>query len=151
MRSPGHALALLLVATPLMGQTISRTPQSQPRAVAIHREPKPEAAPARPAQPVIVVDGYHPGWLANYGGYPLPYAVPAYATMSPPLPPPEVAGPAPAPAMAWVPGYYTWNGAGFNWQQGRWVAIPAGYTRWVSGRWEQNQHGFFYVQGYWAY
>jgi len=122
-----------------------------PRPVAVHREPAPAPAPERPATPVIIVDGYNPGWIANYGYYPLPYAVPSYASYAPPPPPPEVAGPAPAPAMAWIRGSYQWNGAGFNWQPGRWAPIPAGYVRWVDGRWQQNQHGFYWVQGYWAF
>lgn len=144
------AAILVLTGTPVLAQTISRTPAGPPRPVAIARKPAP--APAKPprVQPSGEFGGYHPGWLANYGGYPLPYAVATYAQQAPPPPIADVSGPQPGPAMAFIGGHYQWSGAGYNWLSGRWVAIPAGYTQWVAGRWVQNHLGWYWINGYWA-
>lgn len=145
------AILCLAVAAPLSAQTISRTPVTPNRPVAIHREPRPAPAPERPAPPVVIVEGgYSATWLAAYGYYPVPSVYPTYVQQAPPAAQAEVPGPAPAPAMAFVAGHYQWNGASFNWQAGRWVPIPAGYIRWVNGRWEQNVHGFYWINGYWV-
>lgn len=140
-------LALMVAAAPLSAQTISRTPATQPRPVAIHRDPAPAAAPARPAPPTVIVDnGYY-----YYGAYaPVAYVYPTYVQFAPPPPVGDVAGPPPGPAMAFIPGSYQWNGAQYFWMAGRWVDIPAGYTRWIAGKWQRNHLGWYWSNGYWV-
>lgn len=51
--------------------------------------------------------------------------------------------------MAWVPGYWVWNGSEFVWDPGRWTPIPVGATAWVPGQWQARTDGYAWVAGRW--
>jgi hypothetical protein len=153
-------LVAVLFPAALQAQTTahprSRVPVA-PGPKAVSRTPAPPAAPARPP-----VDSYALGYEAGYAaGWYGPaylywaYGVAGYAMQpggyvqqAPPALRPEVAGPAPGPAMAWVPGFWNWVGT-WTWVSGQWVAIPGGYHRWMPGRWASNEHGWYWVPGRW--
>jgi hypothetical protein len=157
------AIAMVtVVATGLEAQaTASPSSRVAPKAPArgIRTEPPPPD-PSQPAPPAgapsappagtgttIINNNYY-----TYGvGQPLAYTATeaTYAQLAPPPAPIDVRGPQPAPATAYVPGHWVWTGSSYNWNEGRWVAIPAGYTRWVPGRWAQNQFGWYFLRGYW--
>lgn len=141
------------VASP-SSRVVPRTPA---RGIRTEPPPPPEpgqppAAPERPAaQPPQAVDGYYgaygPAWYYAYGAY--AEAPGSYVQQAPPPGQIDVRGPQPGPAMAFIPGFWVWSGSAFNWNEGRWVPIPAGYTQWVPGRWTQNHLGHYYIRGYW--
>jgi len=159
-------LGLTLLAGTLHAQAVA-SPSSRivPRAPArgIRTEPPPPPDPNQPAQPPaqgdqapagrqVYVGGPVPYYYYSYGvGYGGAYfeSEGTYAQTPPPPPMIDVSGPQPGPAMAYIPGFWSWTGSSYNWSQGRWVPIPAGYRHWVSGRWVQNELGHYYVRGYW--
>jgi len=157
--------ATLIVAGPALGQAVANPnsrvrPTSGPKAVAVTRDRPPDAPrPQPPTDPftqgflsgLAAAGGYGPAYLYWYVGYGTPGAVQpgGYVQEEPPAAQPEAPGPPPGPAMAWVPGFWNWTGAGWNWVDGRWVPIPGGAMQWVAGRWLHNQLGWFWVPGYW--
>jgi hypothetical protein len=140
-------------------------PRSPARGTRTEPPPPPEPGqPAPPAQPVeptrpnqpparqVYVGGPAPYYYYSYGaGYGGTYfeSEGTYAQQAPPPSQIDVRGPQPGPAMAFIPGFWTWTGSSYNWNEGRWVPIPAGYTQWVPGRWMQNQFGYYNLRGYW--
>jgi len=166
MRTPIIAAGLAVVlATALEAQAVA-SPSSRviPRrpARATRTEPPPPPDPNQPAPPqprqgeqppgTVYVGGPAPYYYYSYGvGYGGAY-VESPGTCVQQAPPPsqiDVRGPQPGPAMAFIPGFWSWTGSSYNWNEGRWVPIPAGYTHWVPGRWVQNQLGWYYLRGYW--
>ena len=75
--------------------------------------------------------------LAQYApGYPVPYAPipePRYEAVPPPPGPPQ--------AWLWERGHYRWDGRGYAWFPGRYIAREAGYHEFVPGHWAQRPYG----------
>jgi hypothetical protein len=88
-----------------------------------------------------------------------PAPIPAQSTVviAPTAPPPprvETVPPPPseqARVMYWRPGHWTWNGASWSWQEGRYVERPAPQAVWEPGHWvQQPSGGYVWVDGHWA-
>ena len=76
------------------------------------------------------------------------------AAMAQPYPPPpplyQEVIPAPmGPRYIWQPGHWYWNGYGYSWVRGRYIAVRPQYHRWVHGHWAQGPRGWFWVEGHW--
>jgi hypothetical protein len=159
MRTMTIVLGLtVLAAAGLEAQAVAspssrRLPRGSARGTRTEPPPPPEPGQAnRPVQPPAgdrFVGGYGPYWYYYYGAY--AESPGTYTQQPPPAPLIDARGPQPGPAMAYIPGFWMWTGSSFNWMEGRWVPVPAGYTRWVPGYWTGNQLGHYYVRGYWAY
>lgn len=71
------------------------------------------------------------------------------------LPPPPSSTPAetipasPAPNAVWIPGYWSYNGRGYEWIGGRWEIPPANARSYVAAHWEDHGDRYVYVPGYW--
>ena len=64
---------------------------------------------------------------------------------------PDYAQPAaPADGYIWTPGYWAWNGYGYVWVQGAWVAPPYVGALWTPGYWGGGPYGYFWNAGYWG-
>jgi hypothetical protein len=73
-----------------------------------------------------------------------------YVHVAPPPPLVETMLVAPGPGLVWIPGYYTWNGAGYAWVPGRWLPPPRPHAVWVPGRWVHDKKlGWFFIEGHW--
>jgi hypothetical protein len=135
MRTPLSAAFLVVVAS------------SQVMAQAISVPPRPSRPPPRSPSGCCA---YYDGLVAyDYATGP---AVQVAGTLAPTAPPPpreESPGSLPGGGMAWVPGYWVWNGSEFLWDAGRWMPIPAGATTWVPGRWESRTDGYAWIAGRW--
>ncbi len=158
MRTMTAVVGLLVVAAAgLEGQAVAspssrRLPRGQPRG--IRTEPPPPAEPGQANRPIQPPRGdpYYGAYGPAYWYYGAYAESPGnYVQQAPPPPLIDVRGPQPGPAMAYIPGTWAWMGSAFNWIEGRWVPIPAGYTHWVPGRWTSNHLGHYYVRGYWEY
>jgi hypothetical protein len=165
MRTTAMVIGFTVVCTALAEAQATASPSSRviPSAPArgIRTEPPPNPGPGQTAQPAQqpardpAASGPAPVYNVNYytygAGYGGAYSSPevTYAQQPPPPSQIDVRGPQPGPATAFVPGYWTWTGSSYNWSEGRWVPIPAGYVRWVPGRWVQNQFGWYFLRGYW--
>lgn len=74
-------------------------------------------------------------------------------TQQPPPPPPPpreeyVMQPGP-PGAVWIPGYYSYNGYGYEWVQGHWEMGPPGYRYYVAPHWAWRRGNYVYIRGYW--
>ena len=49
----------------------------------------------------------------------------------------------------WRPGYWDYDGVGFNWIPGRVMEKPAPYADWSPDRWEKRAFGWCFVPGRW--
>lgn len=129
-------IALLVPATSLSAQAIAVPPRpSRP----------PSSRP--PSTCCVYVDGLVTGSYGSVVG-----TVQVAGTLAPTAPPPpkeESPGSLPGGGMAWVAGYWVWNGSEYLWEPGRWVPIPAGATTWVPGRWEGRSDGYAWIAGRW--
>ena len=123
----------MLAASTLAAQAIATPP----------RPPRP--APRPPCCSTIYVDGLVTSGYST--------AVQVSGTLAPTEPPPpkaESPGSLPGGGMAWVAGYWVWNGSEFVWNAGRWMPIPVGATAWAPGRWESRTDGYAWVAGRWT-
>jgi hypothetical protein len=72
---------------------------------------------------------------------------------SPPLTPTsqpyEAIPPRPYPNAVWIPGHYSYNGATYMWESGRWENPPSGATSWILPSWQPTAGGYIYVRGHW--
>ena len=73
----------------------------------------------------------------------------------PPLPQAELVPPPPVSATptVWQPGHWRYTGiAGhpWTWENGQYVAVPAGASAWVPGQWVQQNGGWVWRDGHWA-
>lgn len=64
---------------------------------------------------------------------------PAY----PQAPPPPLNEDVPAPpasrvTQSWRPGYYDWNGSGYDWHPGEWIPLAGHSTEWQDGYWRRT-------------
>jgi WXXGXW repeat (2 copies) len=62
----------------------------------------------------------------------------------------EAPPPKPHPNDVWVPGWFKWDGRGFEWVTGRWLPPPAGTHDWVPGTWVERHDGRWqFIDGHW--
>jgi hypothetical protein len=79
-----------------------------------------------------------------------------YSTVptAPVAPPParvEVIPPAPAAQMVWQAGYWSYNGANWDWIAGHYVAQPRPAAQWIPGHWAQQPGGaWVWIGGRWT-
>jgi len=68
-------------------------------------------------------------------------------------PPPLIVEPIPAPPVhgfyMWRPGYWSWNGARYDWIPGVYVAAPGPGAVWMPGHWVAGGRGWVWVGGRW--
>ena len=72
-----------------------------------------------------------------------------YVGFGPPRPMREVVVVRPSPRHVWLPGYYRWSGARYDWAPGYWVMPPRPRAVWVPGYWTHRPGGHFWIAGYW--
>jgi len=75
--------------------------------------------------------------------YPTHLPVPPIRAERVPAPPPSAA------VMIWQPGHYDWNGVGYIWVPGEWVARDGHGTLWQDGYWQQNNQTAVWVPAHW--
>ena len=63
-------------------------------------------------------------------------------------PPPRVERIVVRPGYAWVPGYWRWNGARYDWRVGYWSPARPGH-RYVPARWVRSGPAWRFHVGYW--
>jgi hypothetical protein len=56
----------------------------------------------------------------------------------------------PRPDDVWTRGAYDWDGDGWVWVPGRWVARPARHVYWVRARHIRRHGHWHYVPGHWS-
>lgn len=69
-----------------------------------------------------------------------------------PLPPPRDEAPPPpppGPGLAWRHGAWDWNGRGYVWQPGRYVAYRPHAHRWVPGHWSGRGGAPVWIPAHW--
>jgi hypothetical protein len=74
------------------------------------------------------------------------------APTAPPAPRVEVPPPPPGPAVAWIPGHWSWSpgSAGYVWSAGRYAEPPRAHASWDAGRWVHHGHGWVWEEGHWT-
>jgi len=72
-----------------------------------------------------------------------------YVRVAPPPPLAERVVVTPGPGYVWVPGYYVWTGAPYNWRAGAWVRPHRPRAVWVAPHWRHERRGWFFVEGHW--
>jgi hypothetical protein len=85
---------------------------------------------------------------------PAPPPGPGAVEMAPYAPPPPRIEAVPPPPVApqplyWVPGRWQWDGRGWIWIPGHYVARPPHRAHWVPGHWVARPGGWFWVEGHW--
>jgi len=68
-------------------------------------------------------------------------------------PPPraEMVPPSPGPQMVWEPGYWSFNGATWDWVPGHYAARPQPTAQWIPGHWAQQPSGtWIWIAGRWT-
>jgi hypothetical protein len=71
------------------------------------------------------------------------------APSAPPPPRVETPPPPPAPSYVWEPGRWSWNGAQFAWEPGKYVERPTVSAHFTPGHWEQRSQGWAWVPSQW--
>lgn len=72
------------------------------------------------------------------------------APIAPPTPKDEEIPASTTPRVeVWRPGYWTYNGSGFDWVSGELIARPSPTATWSPDRWDQRKYGWVFVPGYW--
>lgn len=78
---------------------------------------------------------------------------PAYQAGPPPPPavPPmaETVTASPASNALWIPGYWSYDGAGYSWVAGHWEIPPPNARSYVAAHWENRGDAYVYMGGYW--
>lgn len=82
---------------------------------------------------------------------PAPGTTVVIAPTAPPPPQSETPPPPPSPAYLWDPGRWSWTGAEFAWEPGKYIEKPAVSATFVPGHWEQNPNGWAWVPSQWDY
>jgi hypothetical protein len=74
-----------------------------------------------------------------------------YVRIGPPPHPREVVPPVPRehPDWVWHEGYHRWDGRGYVWVPGAYVAPPYRHAHWVPGHWRPTPRGYVWVEGHW--
>jgi hypothetical protein len=57
---------------------------------------------------------------------------------------------APGDGYTWTPGYWAWNGIGYEWVQGAWVEPPYSGALWTPGYWGYGYNAYSWYPGYWG-
>ena len=57
---------------------------------------------------------------------------------------------APGDGYIWTPGYWAWNGEGYEWVDGAWVVAPYVGALWTPGYWGYGPGGYLWNAGYWG-
>jgi hypothetical protein len=117
------------------------------------------ADPPTPLHPDLGLSAAPPAADIVAQAYPAPPSYPpapppSTASLAPNPPPPpetETPPPAPAPTYVWEPGHWSWNGAQYHWQRGRYIAKPTTTATYIPGHWEQRPEGWLWVGGQWNY
>ena len=79
------------------------------------------------------------------------YSSEATAPTAPPPPRAEVIPPSPGPQMVWEQGYWSFNGATWDWIPGHYAARPQPTAQWMPGHWAQQPGGtWVWVAGRWT-
>jgi hypothetical protein len=73
----------------------------------------------------------------------------AYIRPAPPPPRYVEVGPPPYPGFVWMAGYWGWNGGGYVWVPGRWIAPPFRGAVWIPAHWVRRPRGWVLVRGHW--
>jgi len=72
------------------------------------------------------------------------------APTAPPAPRVETVPPPPSSVMTWQAGHWAWNGANWDWVDGRYVQRPQPTAVWEPGHWAQDPNGSYtWVDGRW--
>src|SRR5262245_46614250 len=71
------------------------------------------------------------------------------ATPPPPAPPDVKQTPSPGGGAVWRAGHYTFKGARYVWESGKWVVPPRDGLTWVPGFWQKTTEGGVWVVGHW--
>jgi hypothetical protein len=71
--------------------------------------------------------------------------------IGPPPPPREVIPVRPYghPDWVWRGGYHRWDGRGYAWVPGGYIAPPRRGARWVPGRWDRRRGNYVWTDGRW--
>ena len=93
------------------------------------------------------------------------FAVLALSACVPSLPPLNSANPNPPPPavlheevplppvseepLLWQPGHWNWEGQGYVWVQGQWIARAGRGTSWQDGYWSQANGTWSWVPAHW--
>ncbi|MEZ4366160.1 MAG: hypothetical protein R2939_07710 [Kofleriaceae bacterium] len=91
-------------------------------------------------------------WLGGMWRVPDADLVAGATTTAPTAPPPlrtETPPPAPHAAVAWVAGFWQWDGTTWVWIAGSWQLRPSAGVRWRAASWERRGVGFVLVPGAW--
>jgi hypothetical protein len=72
------------------------------------------------------------------------------ASTAPPPLPTDDQPPCPEEGYLWTPGYWTWNGAAYDWVPGVWVSPPRVGVLWTPGYWAYASTAFVFHRGYWG-
>ena len=90
-------------------------------------------------------------------GAPASVAPPTTSVVAAPMAPPpvreEIVPTAPAPGMAWIPGYWNFTGATWTWVPGRYETPPRPSAQWTPGHWTPQSGGgglWVWVAGRWS-
>ncbi len=67
----------------------------------------------------------------------------------PPLPDDEPPA-APADGYFWTPGYWAWDGGGYQWVTGTWISPPQVGLFWTPGYWAFTGTAYAFHRGYWG-
>ncbi len=94
------------------------------------------------------------GWFEKSPAQPdEPLVVSSFEGLSPSPPPAPVFEerlPNPEPLhQIWRPGYWSYNGARFDWVPGSYMPKPNPTAAWSPDRWEKRQFGWAFVPGFW--
>jgi len=71
-----------------------------------------------------------------------------------PTPPPDplhenITIPSEPSAYLWRPGYWTYNGISFDWNQGQMILRPSPTAVWAQDHWIEHTYGWVFIPGYW--
>lgn len=129
------SLSVLAIAAFTLGACGSYEPPPEP--VATVSTPSPQYVPPPPAATTTTT-------VTTYNSE-------VIAPMAPPPPRAEVVPPPPGPQMVWEPGYWSFNGAAWDWAPGHYAARPQPTAQWIPGHWAQQPGGtWVWVAGRWT-
>ena len=72
----------------------------------------------------------------------------------PPVPPLRAEAMAKPPVtetlLIWQPGYWDWNGAGYEWKPGQFVARDGHGGNWMPSYWQKTDRGWNWARAHWV-
>lgn len=72
-----------------------------------------------------------------------------YIRLTPPPPRKMRPPPRPHPQAVWIDGYWRWDGARYQWNDGRWELHPPPGRVWSPGQWIHTSRGWHWMPGRW--